>query len=58
MNYVASRDAFRSSVIMCRSNQEFNIQGTPAGTSHLFAQVSRGIDKLLWFVEAHAQAKA
>jgi starvation-inducible DNA-binding protein len=26
-------------------------------TSDLFTEVSRGIDKLLWFVEAHVQAK-
>ena len=26
-------------------------------TADLFTEVSRGIDKLLWFVEAHAQAK-
>jgi len=29
-----------------------------AGTSHLFTEVSRGLDKLLWLVEAHAQSKA
>jgi starvation-inducible DNA-binding protein len=28
-----------------------------ADTSDLFTQVSRGVDKLLWMVEAHAQAK-
>ena len=28
-----------------------------ADTSDLFTEVSRGVDKLLWFVEAHAQAK-
>jgi starvation-inducible DNA-binding protein len=28
-----------------------------ADTSDLFTQVSRGVDKLLWLVEAHAQAK-
>src|SRR5258705_9912114 len=28
-----------------------------ADTADLFTEVSRGIDKLLWFVEAHAQAK-
>ncbi len=27
-----------------------------AGTADLFTEVSRGIDKWLWFVEAHAQA--
>lgn len=27
-----------------------------AGTADLFTEVSRGIDKCLWFVEAHAQA--
>lgn len=27
------------------------------GTSDLFTEISRGIDKSLWFVEAHAQAK-
>jgi len=27
-----------------------------AGTADLFTQVSRGVDKYLWFVEAHAQA--
>lgn len=29
-----------------------------ADTADLFTEVSRGTDKLLWFVEAHAQAKA
>ncbi|MDR3460357.1 MAG: DNA starvation/stationary phase protection protein Dps [Verrucomicrobiae bacterium] len=28
-----------------------------AGTADLFTEVSRGIDKWLWFVEAHSQAK-
>lgn len=28
-----------------------------AGTADLFTEISRGIDKLLWFVEAHSQAK-
>jgi hypothetical protein len=28
-----------------------------ADTADLFTEVSRGIDKLLWFVEAHVQAK-
>lgn len=28
-----------------------------ADTADLFTEVSRGMDKLLWFVEAHAQAK-
>jgi starvation-inducible DNA-binding protein len=27
-----------------------------AGTADLFTEVSRGIDKLLWFIEAHTQA--
>ena len=27
------------------------------GTSDLFTEVSRSVDKLLWFVEAHAQGK-
>ena len=27
-----------------------------ADTADLFTEVSRGIDKLLWLVEAHAQA--
>jgi starvation-inducible DNA-binding protein len=27
-----------------------------AGTADLFTEVSRGIDKWLWFVEAHSQA--
>jgi starvation-inducible DNA-binding protein len=27
-----------------------------AGTADLFTEISRGIDKLLWFVEAHSQA--
>ena len=26
------------------------------GTADLFTEISRGIDKWLWFVEAHAQA--
>jgi starvation-inducible DNA-binding protein len=28
-----------------------------AGTADLFTEISRGIDKWLWFVEAHSQAK-
>jgi starvation-inducible DNA-binding protein len=28
-----------------------------ADTADLFTEVSRGVDKLLWFVEAHTQAK-
>ena len=28
-----------------------------ADTADLFTEVSRGVDKLLWFVEAHGQAK-
>lgn len=27
-----------------------------AGTADLFTEISRGIDKMLWFVEAHTQA--
>ena len=27
-----------------------------AGTADLFTEVSRGIDKWVWFVEAHSQA--
>jgi starvation-inducible DNA-binding protein len=27
-----------------------------AGTADLFTEISRGVDKQLWFVEAHAQA--
>jgi starvation-inducible DNA-binding protein len=27
-----------------------------AGTADLFTEVSRGVDKMLWFVEAHAQS--
>jgi len=29
-----------------------------AGTADLFTQISRGIDKSLWFVEAHQQAES
>jgi starvation-inducible DNA-binding protein len=29
-----------------------------AGTADLFTEISRGIDKWLWFVEAHAQARS
>jgi starvation-inducible DNA-binding protein len=29
-----------------------------AGTADIFTEISRGTDKLLWFVEAHAQADA
>ena len=29
-----------------------------AGTADLFTSISRAIDKDLWFVEAHAQAKS
>ena len=28
-----------------------------ADTADLFTEVSRGVDKLLWMVEAHLQAK-
>ena len=28
-----------------------------AGTADLFTEIARGIDKWLWFVEAHAQAE-
>ena len=28
-----------------------------ADTADLFTEVSRGVDKLLWMVEAHAQSK-
>ena len=31
--------------------------GGDADTADLFTEVSRGIDKLLWLVEAHAQSK-
>jgi starvation-inducible DNA-binding protein len=27
-----------------------------AGTADMFTEISRGIDKWLWFVEAHSQA--
>lgn len=27
-----------------------------AGTADIFTEISRGIDKMLWFVEAHSQA--
>ena len=27
-----------------------------AGTADLFTEISRGVDKMLWFVEAHSQA--
>jgi len=27
-----------------------------AGTADLFTEISRGVDKWLWFVEAHSQA--
>ena len=29
-----------------------------ADTADLFTEISRGIDKWLWFVEAHSQAKS
>ena len=32
-------------------------QAGDADTADLFTEVSRGVDKLLWFVEAHAQAR-
>jgi starvation-inducible DNA-binding protein len=31
--------------------------GGDADTADLFTEVSRGVDKLLWLVEAHLQAK-
>ncbi len=27
-----------------------------AGTADLFTEISRSVDKMLWFVEAHSQA--
>ena len=27
-----------------------------AATADIFTEISRGIDKMLWFVEAHSQA--
>lgn len=29
-----------------------------AGTADLFTEVSRGVDKMLWFIEAHVQTEA
>ena len=40
-----------------RSAIEAAAKAGDADTSDLFTQVSRGVDKLLWFVEAHAQAR-
>jgi DNA-binding ferritin-like protein len=35
---------------------EYDLALYRAGTADLFTWVSRGIDKWLWFVEAHSQA--
>ncbi len=36
---------------------ETSARGGDADTADLFTEISRGVDKWLWFVEAHSQAK-
>ena len=42
--------------LLDRAGIDTAIKAGDADTADLFTEVSRGIDKLLWLVEAHAQA--
>jgi starvation-inducible DNA-binding protein len=54
----ALADAIASFGAKVRSNINEAADAGDQGTADLFTEVSRSIDKTLWFVEAHGQAKA
>ena len=54
----ALADALAAFGAKVRHNIEEAIEAGDQGTADLFTEVSRSIDKTLWFVEAHGQAKA
>jgi len=41
-----------------RTNIDQSAEAGDAGTADIFTEVSRGIDKSLWFLEAHVQERA
>ncbi|MBK5960318.1 DNA starvation/stationary phase protection protein Dps [Rhodoplanes elegans] len=51
-------DALASFGAKVRSNIEEAAEAGDQGTADLFTEISRSIDKTLWFVEAHGQAKS
>jgi starvation-inducible DNA-binding protein len=54
----ALADALASFGEKVRRNIDEAVEAGDQGTADLFTEVSRSIDKTLWFVEAHGQAKA
>lgn len=54
----ALADALAAFGANIRRNIDEAVEAGDQGTADLFTEVSRSIDKTLWFVEAHGQAKA
>lgn len=54
----ALADALAAFGAKVRRNIEEAVEAGEQGTADLFTEISRSIDKTLWFVEAHGQAKA
>jgi starvation-inducible DNA-binding protein len=54
----ALADALAAFGANVRRNIDEAVEAGDQGTADLFTEVSRSIDKTLWFVEAHGQAKA
>lgn len=54
----ALADALAAFGAKIRRNIEEAVEAGDQGTADLFTEVSRSIDKTLWFVEAHNQAEA
>lgn len=52
----AMADALAQFAALVRTDIDSAAKLGDAGTADLFTEISRDIDKLLWFVEAHAQA--
>lgn len=48
-------DRYGSYANAVRQNIDDTDEAGDAGTSDLFTQVSRAVDKQLWFLEAHVQ---
>jgi starvation-inducible DNA-binding protein len=48
-------DRYASYANAVRENIDETDDAGDAGTSDLFTEISRGIDKQLWFLEAHVQ---